>query len=210
LEYYNPSGGTDSLSVTSGTTVLTAGAVGGGIDERSLSSLNISSGAEVYVQPVQENHSDRQVLVVPGSGLTVTGSLDMTNNDMIVTSGNWGTINGKIGANGGPHGIYTDQDSNDNIYTTMGVMPNNGGSGTTAIYSTFDGISVSYSAILVKWTYGADANLDGSVNTTDYDRLVNGYDNSLTGWYNGDFNYDGVINGSDFTIYDNCEGATGL
>jgi len=26
----------------------------------------------------------------------------------------------------------------------------------------------------------------------------------LTGWYNGDFNYDGFINGSDYTLMDNA------
>jgi len=26
----------------------------------------------------------------------------------------------------------------------------------------------------------------------------------LTGWYNGDFNYDGVVNGDDYTLIDNA------
>ena len=34
--------------------------------------------------------------------------------------------------------------------------------------------------------------------------IDNGYLNHSTGWYNGDFNYDGVINGSDYTLIDNA------
>ena len=26
----------------------------------------------------------------------------------------------------------------------------------------------------------------------------------MTGWFNGDFNYDGVVNGSDYTLIDNA------
>jgi hypothetical protein len=32
----------------------------------------------------------------------------------------------------------------------------------------------------------------------------NGYLQHLTGWYNGDFNYDGVVDGSDYTLIDNA------
>ena len=41
--------------------------------------------------------------------------------------------------------------------------------------------------------------MDGS----DYSLLDNGWMLNLSGWYNGDFNYDGVVNGSDFTLIDN-------
>ena len=36
--------------------------------------------------------------------------------------------------------------------------------------------------------------------------IDNGYAaaGALTGWYNGDFNYDGVIDGSDYTLIDNA------
>jgi hypothetical protein len=32
---------------------------------------------------------------------------------------------------------------------------------------------------------------------------------ALTGWYNGDFNYDGTVNGSDYTLLDNAFNAQG-
>jgi hypothetical protein len=44
----------------------------------------------------------------------------------------------------------------------------------------------------------------------DYSRIDNAYladrthPGEYTGWYNGDFNYDGVIDGSDYTLIDNA------
>ncbi len=49
---------------------------------------------------------------------------------------------------------------------------------------------------------GADANHDRSVDELDYDALLNGLNNSLTGFSNGDFNYDGEINGDDLFVFD--------
>jgi hypothetical protein len=46
-----------------------------------------------------------------------------------------------------------------------------------------------------------DANFDGIVNNTDLQILQNGETKDLTGWSNGDFNEDGVINADDFALY---------
>jgi hypothetical protein len=135
--------------------------------------------------------------VVGTGGLTVNGMLTLNQNDLIAQSGSWSSINGLAisghltlpGTNGGN--------------TTLGIMPNNGGSGMTAIKPTFDSITVTYADILVKYTYVGDANLDGHVDGSDYSLIDNGYNNHLTGWYNGDFNYDGVVDGADYTLIDN-------
>ena len=44
----------------------------------------------------------------------------------------------------------------------------------------------------MKYTYYGDANLDGAVDGADYQQIDNGFGGGLTGWSNGDFNYDGV------------------
>src|SRR6185295_12974731 len=67
----------------------------------------------------------------------------------------------------------------------------------------FAGISVSASDVLVMYTYGGDANLDGKINVDDYGHI----DSSVvlpgvSGWFNGDFNYDGKINVDDYGIID--------
>jgi hypothetical protein len=44
------------------------------------------------------------------------------------------------------------------------------------------------------------------VDGNDYSRIDNAYlaHGTLTGWFNGDFNYEGVIDGSDYTLIDNA------
>jgi hypothetical protein len=86
--------------------------------------------------------------------------------------------------------------SDTNGVTALGCILN-------TAFSTWDDQAVSDTDVLVKFTYYGDANLNGIVdNSTDLGLLNNGQSNGLTGWYNGDFNYDGVINGSDYTLYD--------
>jgi hypothetical protein len=65
-------------------------------------------------------------------------------------------------------------------------------------YDTFGGQTVDSSSILIRYTRGADANLDGNVDGTDVDTVAlfyNGPDGNV--WYRGDFDYNGVCDGSD-------------
>jgi hypothetical protein len=41
------------------------------------------------------------------------------------------------------------------------------------------------------------------VDETDYAMIDNGFAMGLTGWMNGDFNYDGVVDETDYAIIDN-------
>jgi hypothetical protein len=56
--------------------------------------------------------------------------------------------------------------------------------------------------LLVKYTYGGDANLDGKINVDDYGRLDANIGLGTGGWFNGDFNYDGKVNVDDYGIID--------
>ena len=69
----------------------------------------------------------------------------------------------------------------------------------TAVWS---GQTVSGGDTLVKYTYGGDANLDGTLNIDDYTRIDQGIESGLSGWFNGDFNYDGKVNVDDYVILD--------
>ena len=80
----------------------------------------------------------------------------------------------------------------------------------------FDGQAVTNTDVLVKYTYYGDALLTGSVTAADYLQIDNAFDyNSahpstpLTGWNNGDFNYDGAVNGDDYTLIDNAYNSQG-
>jgi hypothetical protein len=67
---------------------------------------------------------------------------------------------------------------------------------------TFAGQSVDATAVLVKFTYAGDANLDGRINVDDYVRIDTGSASGLSGWFNGDFNLDGKVNIDDYVVID--------
>ena len=94
--------------------------------------------------------------------------------------------------------------------TTLGAADASdllGISGTqTAVWN---GQTVDASAVLVKYTYAGDANLDGVITGDDYFQIDSGFPQSAHGWLNGDFNYDGVITGDDYFLIDSAFPAQG-
>ena len=69
---------------------------------------------------------------------------------------------------------------------------------TTGLLS-FDGVNTDADMILIRYTSGGDANLDGTVGTGDFMLLAQNFNKSSNvNWVNGDFNYDGVVNALDF------------
>src|SRR5205823_5591177 len=66
----------------------------------------------------------------------------------------------------------------------------------------WDGQTVDSNSVLVKYTYGGDANLDGKINVDDYGRIDFNSSLAVAGWFNGDFNYDDKINVDDYGIID--------
>jgi hypothetical protein len=189
----NPNGGSDILSVAGGTLALAAGPVGGGYVRRTFSTLSIAPGAELYVVPPSVYHTDRQVLVVPAN-VNISGKLDLTTNDLIVNNGSFTAINNTIATGVNLFtSVTTLATSGGTANTSLGVMLN----GSPNYYPTFDGVPVSRTAVIVKWTFAGDTNLNGRVDSDDSPKLNTG----LTGWSNGDYNYDGVINSLDTAIY---------
>jgi hypothetical protein len=62
----------------------------------------------------------------------------------------------------------------------------------------FAGEFVDGTAVLVRFTRYGDANLDGVVNLSDFNRLAANFGTTGTVWARGDFNYDDLVNLSDF------------
>jgi hypothetical protein len=75
----------------------------------------------------------------------------------------------------------------------IGNVDNNG----TLLKSTFDGVAVNSSAVLVKTTYYGDHDLDGDVDADDYAAIDAGFAQSLAGWFNGDNDFSGGRPNSD-------------
>jgi lysophospholipase L1-like esterase len=127
--------------------------------------------------------------ILTAGSLIVSGTLDLTNNELDVQNGNLPAItawveNGFAGSTSSS--IISSTIASDTTHlTTLGVIAN----GTN---------------VLVAYAYYGDANLDGKVDGSDYSLIDNGYLTHTTGWYNGDFNYNGAVNGSDYTLIDNA------
>jgi fibronectin-binding autotransporter adhesin len=170
--------------------------------------LSITSGASVQIA----NHSGGSSYVPVMSSLTNSGTIDITNNAMVVHNGSIGALttevaaayhNGQWNGTSATGGVITSSTaaSNASHLTAVGVA-----TGLTS----FQGGAVLLSDVLVKYTYYGDANLDGGVDGSDYSRIDNGFLTHLTGWQNGDFNYDSVVNGSDYTLIDNAFNSQGV
>jgi hypothetical protein len=188
---------------------------------RTLGSLSIGSGGTVAL--AANANSNRTVLVtgaltIAGTSADWTGKLDLNDNDMIVQNGNLTNIVSQIkegfNASGGYWNgaggiVSTSAATATNFLTTLGAIQNDNGDGTPlygsgAPYGLFDGQNPGEAAVLVKYTYYGDADLNGVVDGRDYSRIDIGFREHLTGWVNGDFNYDGVVDGSDYSLIDNA------
>jgi beta-glucanase (GH16 family) len=66
--------------------------------------------------------------------------------------------------------------------------------------ASFSGQTVDETSVLVKFTLSGDANLDGSVNLIDFNKLAANFGQGGRLWFEGDFNYDGLVNLSDFNL----------
>ena len=169
------------------------------------SALSIAAGAAVSLV----NHAALPITVAQASVLSNSGLIDVVNNDLVIKGGgptgyataysqiktgfNGGTWNGSSTTAGVITSSTAAADTSD--LTAVGIATN---------LTSFEGLTVATSDVLIKYTYYGDANLDGAVDGSDYTLIDAGFNGGLTGWQNGDFNYDGVVDGSDYTLIDNA------
>jgi fibronectin-binding autotransporter adhesin len=186
-----------ATNVNAGNLVIGNGdALGGGS-----SSLNIGSLGTAHV-------GASLAKAVKVSGLSNAGTLDMANGKLVVDYSGatpFDAMQSQIvsgyagGAWNGPGINSAAAAAGFNGHTTaLGyVEASQAGFGG----GTFGGQSVDADAVLVRYTFSGDANVDGKVDLTDFTFLAANF-NKATGatWLNGDFNYDGKVDLTDFTF----------
>jgi hypothetical protein len=184
-----------ALAVTGSGTAVTFSAT------QHLGGLSIAAG-----NTVQMTTGGNKVLVTPN--LTVDGTLDLADEDLVIDYSAVSPVGTWTGsAYDGVSGLIASgrivSSSASGTFTGLGVRSGGRGPGNQRMQTTlFSGQTVDSSSVLVKFTYGGDANLDGKINVDDYGHIDSSIPLGTRGWFNGDFNYDGKINVDDYGIID--------
>jgi fibronectin-binding autotransporter adhesin len=208
--------GTKNVGAITGTgnTAVSGGAV---LQATSINqnSLNVANGGKAVVRARVSIPAGAKVNHLNTLGLNASGTLDLNDNDLVVANGSFTALQALVfqGYRAGPDttatGIVSSTSQNvaggatilalfDNSLAGFGDWPQ--GSGNT----------ISGSAIVGKYTYIGDTNMDGQVTPQDYTATDSNLGTSVDpaiSWFYGDTNFDGNI---DPTDYAGIDGALGL
>jgi hypothetical protein len=181
------------------TSITTAGAGTTALNRFGAATLNVNRGvAKVLPNGTAAATSRVNALNIAG-GATPTAKLDITNNAFVVDySGDspLQTIKSQI-TSGYNNGAW-----NGNGITSSNANATNFGIGyaeasaLTSVPAIFG--AVDSTAVLFRLTRYGDANLDGTVNLSDFNALASNFGGSDKLWHQGDFNYDMIVNLTDF------------
>jgi hypothetical protein len=191
-------GASDVVSIGSGKTVNLSGSA-------TVAGLSLADGATLNI-----SSNGNRVLRTTSLNISGTSKLNLNDNDLILNYSGGASpmadVFSKLAAGRAstPSGIFSSAaNASDGMYS-LGVAEAKdvlglGGAAT----ATFSGQTVDATCVLVKFTYGGDANLDGIISSDDYAAIdFNVAVAGASGWWNGDFNYDGIISGDDYAIID--------
>lgn len=142
-----------------------------------------------------------------------SGSLDMTDHDLIVQSNTADRMadlarisnqiqsarNGGAGLWGG-RGITTSAAGQDGL-KTLAVILNDRGTGRP-IFGQFRDEAVDENSILLAYGWTGDTDLNGLIDASDYFRLARGLAKGLSGYQHGDLDYSGGVDLEDFGLID--------
>jgi hypothetical protein len=132
------------------------------------------------------------------------GKIDLNDNAMIVDYGGGSPINTvkALIIQGYASGAWTGNGITSSAAATAASSAHKtalgyGEAGTLGI-TNFRGEPVDSTAVLVRYTYSGDANLDGKVDTLDFNSLAGNFGGTSKIWTQADFNYDGIVDTLDF------------
>jgi hypothetical protein len=215
----------DSVTLNGGTWTLDADAIGG----TAKLDIRVDSGATAVFNATQHlnslvlagGHADvtpsssggAKVIVTKHLDIGSNGRLDLADNDLVydytggsspmsmvypwlVSARNFGEFDG--------NGIASSSVTEPGVTGPAIAESRDAFNLLATETTTFSGQTVDATAILIKYTYVGDANLDGVVDAGDYGLIDNYFQFAgASGYWNGDFNYDGVIDAGDYGHIDN-------
>ena len=68
--------------------------------------------------------------------------------------------------------------------------------------TTYQGQPIDANSLIAVYTYAGDANLDKTVNLSDFTQMATHFNQTSSTWFTGDFNYSGTVDSADFTLLD--------
>ena len=202
------SGSGSLVQIGTGTTTLSAtNSYTGGTNVQSgtlMTATNFSNGtlaiagatARVAQRIANDDPAGRSV--IPAISIT-GGTLDLTNNVMVIDytgASPLATIRGLL-TTGYANGAWTGPGINSSAAASKPATALGYAEASTVGANSLAGPTDSTS-VIVAYTLTGDANLDGVVNTIDFNMLAADFNSRSGSWTGGDFNYDGVVNAEDF------------
>ncbi len=197
-----PRSGVNSLTINAGKVLLPAQIAGHGILTENFSSLTVASGASLVVAtaPIRSD-----ITRITTDSLTVRGTLDLGGNEMMIDyapgSDPVSTIRSLLAA-GYNGGAWNGASANGAIDSSAAGSSAAGGNYALGYADGADGVvsGLSSGQIEILYTLYGDANLDGMVSSADSAIVAANYGKNVTNWDQGNFNYEGVVNGTDLGL----------
>jgi hypothetical protein len=199
-----------SLDIAAGAVQLGPNVSSGGSSR--ISTLNISSGT-ARLGP--RSGGPAQVLRLQNLSVGAASALDLYDNDLVVNNGSFSALEPLVlgGYRGGldtsATGIVSTSSQTIHGGATILALFDNALAGFSD-YPAGSGQTISANAIVGKYTYIGDTNMDGQVTPQDYTATDSNLGTSVDpaiSWFYGDTNFDGNI---DATDYAGIDGALGL
>jgi autotransporter-associated beta strand protein len=192
--------GSGNLSLTntnnySGATTVSAGTLTLTKNLLTSSSIAVSAAAKLEL-------SAGTATVIKTQSVSGSGRIDLQDNDMIITNMSRAAVEALVKSG---FGTFNWQGTGITSSAAATFAQTNGSRALGVIdnanwgYQNFSGQSVSQADILIKFTYVADANLDGLVDNDDFGQFLFGFSGAGPArWLNGDFDYSGAVDNDDF------------
>lgn len=196
-------GSSAQLRAEGGAVVQVASPISAGRVAVQVASVSSVNGGRVEVAATDRSVEAPRLVLTNTLEISAGGVVDLANNDMVIRQGSESEVyahvaswwNGGLRDGTGLASSVAGTGSGDNELATLAVVQNDDNG--SPLVGNIAGVGLNTSDIVVKYTVIGDANLNGKVDTNDMERLVAGIRGNLTGWKNGDNNYDGVVDGDD-------------
>lgn len=167
--------------------------------------ISITAAAQVVLSP-GANEVPRFSAISISNFAGYVGGFDLTDNALIVdytgasplsSIADYIIHSGYNSLGNVPQGIYSSTAANN-----TGAHPTAVGYAEASAIgiTSFQGQPLDNTAILARYTYRGDANLDGVVNALDFNALASHFGLHGAHWFEGDFVEDGTVDTSDFTM----------